>query len=149
MARKTHCKHGHEYIESNAYLYKGTRICRTCNRANARERYKRLLDDPEKYDARLEYSRNYQRVHKSELSARVNGIIAFVRSHKTACCYCGEDHPACLDFHHRDPDDKSFPLTKAHIGHRSLESIEKEIAKCDVTCSNCHRKLHYSLKEID
>jgi hypothetical protein len=29
-ARKTHCKHGHEFTEENTYRWKGQRHCRTC-----------------------------------------------------------------------------------------------------------------------
>ena len=37
-ARKTHCKHGHEYTPENIYVNKGRRLCRTCrsNDANSR-----------------------------------------------------------------------------------------------------------------
>ena len=30
-AKKTHCKHGHEFSQRNTYRYKGNRICRRCN----------------------------------------------------------------------------------------------------------------------
>lgn len=40
-ARKTHCKHGHEFTPENTYLFPtGTRGCRTCARA-AKQREKR------------------------------------------------------------------------------------------------------------
>jgi hypothetical protein len=58
------------------------------------------------------------------------------------CKDCGESHPACLDFHHRNPKEKlgniSFIVTSAWSEQRIL----KEIAKCDILCVNCHRKLH-------
>jgi len=59
------------------------------------------------------------------------------------CELCGEDHPACLDFHHRDSEQKDFSIANAHIRGKSLYKIQQEIAKCSVLCSNCHRKLHY------
>lgn len=39
-ARKTHCAHGHEFTEENTYWFRGTRMCRRCNRdkSNARSR---------------------------------------------------------------------------------------------------------------
>ena len=61
-------------------------------------------------------------------------------------CKCGEKDPACLDFHHRNPDDKKFDISSAVKRGCSKGRILEEIAKCDVLCSNCHRKLHYKLR---
>jgi Fe-S oxidoreductase len=58
-----------------------------------------------------------------------------------SCQYCGETCPQALDFHHRDPATKRFNLS-AQLESFSRKSIEAEIAKCDVVCANCHRKLH-------
>lgn len=33
---QTHCIHGHEYIESNIYHWRGKRMCRECRRVNDR-----------------------------------------------------------------------------------------------------------------
>jgi len=60
-----------------------------------------------------------------------------------SCIKCGENHPACLDFHHRDPSNKEYTISYMLAGTFSLEKLKKEIEKCDVLCSNCHRKLHY------
>lgn len=59
------------------------------------------------------------------------------------CSVCGEDHPATLDFDHRDGADKVVDLS--HMVHFkwSKKKIMLEIAKCDVLCSNCHRKRHW------
>ena len=59
------------------------------------------------------------------------------------CCYeCGEDDPRCLDFHHRDPEEKEFILADAVRRGWGKKKILAEIDKCDVLCSNCHRKHH-------
>jgi len=59
------------------------------------------------------------------------------------CKICSEDHPATLDFHHVDPREKKFNIGKMLYGF-SKDNILKEISKCIVLCSNCHRKLHYN-----
>ena len=56
------------------------------------------------------------------------------------CSQCPENHPACLDFHHHN-DDKDKGVSKAILDY-SLERLKKEVAKCIILCSNCHRKLH-------
>lgn len=55
------------------------------------------------------------------------------------CADCGyASHSAALDFDHRDPSTKVGNVA-AMVCSRSWDSIEAEIAKCDVVCANCHR----------
>lgn len=63
-----------------------------------------------------------------------------------SCEECGESHPDCLDFHHKDPAEKEMWLHQ--IGSRGWgrERILGEVAKCRVLCCNCHRKLHSKLR---
>jgi len=60
----------------------------------------------------------------------------------TLCCeVCGESRPVCLDFHHMDATTKD-----RNIGSTfgwSIARLEREIDKCKVLCSNCHRILHW------
>lgn len=63
-----------------------------------------------------------------------------------SCISCGESDSVCLDFHHRESETKRTILANNHgysmrILH-SRKAILDEIAKCDVLCANCHRKLH-------
>ena len=57
------------------------------------------------------------------------------------CCMCGEQRTEVLQYHHRDPSDKYFLLSRPRS--RPLETIKEEIAKCDLMCANCHISLHY------
>ncbi len=56
------------------------------------------------------------------------------------CERCGEDHIACLDFHHTR--DKDFNIGGAIYSCISKKKILAEVEKCIVLCSNCHRKEH-------
>lgn len=52
---------------------------------------------------------------------------------------CGyREHPAALDFDHRDPTAKRMSSIAKHLTRR-WEVVLAEIAKCDVVCANCHR----------
>jgi hypothetical protein len=54
-----------------------------------------------------------------------------------SCVDCGEDDPVVLDFDHRgDKDDEIAKLANSC----GLARLEREIAKCDVRCANCHRR---------
>jgi len=62
------------------------------------------------------------------------------------CLRCDENHPSCLSFHHRDPNTKEDIVSNMVCEAWSEKRILEEIAKCDVLCENCHRKLHWHAK---
>lgn len=65
---------------------------------------------------------------------------------KLKCNNCEESHIACLDFHHINDINKELAIATMVAITKSKETILKEIQKCIVLCSNCHRKLHYNKK---
>ena len=78
------------------------------------------------------------RNRKRELGEYIDGVKT-----SRGCCQCGENNPACLDFHHRKTYDKSINVALMPLRGMSKARIDAEIEKCDVICSNCHRKLHW------
>ena len=48
-----------------------------------------------------------------------------------------------FDFHHLDPSTKEVSWQKLRL--RSWTSIQEELDKCVLLCSNCHRLRHYKL----
>lgn len=56
------------------------------------------------------------------------------------CVDCGEADVRCLEFDHRPGVDKLDDVSKLIRHGYSLKRIEAEIEKCDVRCSNCHRR---------
>lgn len=58
------------------------------------------------------------------------------------CERCPESDSVCLDFHHKNPDEKEINLCNATNNGWSRKRILKEIEKCNVLCANCHRKEH-------
>jgi hypothetical protein len=53
------------------------------------------------------------------------------------CGYC--EHPSALSFHHRNPEEKEFTISK--YGAKSSVDVWEEIEKCDILCECCHQKL--------
>ncbi len=143
--RREACKWGHKFDGTEVWAtnWKGysCRVCREC----ARIRIARKRENPERKQRDREGSARWRKAHpeKYEQSwkaqeARKKAILLDAR--KTGCRICGETDAACLDFHHRNPDEK-----EGHIGEFrrfGTERLLKEIAKCDVLCANCHRKFH-------
>ncbi len=66
---------------------------------------------------------------------------------KNPCIICSEYEPCCIDFHHIDPNEKDFTIGK-HRG-RGKEKLYEEIKKCVCVCSNCHRKIHAGLINLN
>lgn len=64
-------------------------------------------------------------------------------------CPCGESRPPALDFHHRDPSQKSFNVSYYLARGWGWARILEEISKCDVLCANCHRVLEAEKKSQD
>lgn len=60
------------------------------------------------------------------------------------CILCGEDEPSALDCHHLDPTEKEFSISSASM-IKKWAVLEKELEKCVILCSNCHRKVHAKL----
>lgn len=63
------------------------------------------------------------------------------------CSRCGYDNcPAALEFHHRDPTQKDFAISRSRTVILTDE-IRRELDKCDLICSNCHKEEHYLVVE--
>lgn len=65
----------------------------------------------------------------------------FIKLKGGGCNKCGyAKNYSALHFHHLS--EKSFPLDSRNIGNRSLESLLKELDKCELLCANCHAEVH-------
>jgi len=56
------------------------------------------------------------------------------------CADCGESDPIVLEFDHKDNVDKLDSVGKGVERMWSIEKLQQEIDKCDVRCSNCHKR---------
>lgn len=64
------------------------------------------------------------------------------------CSVCG--YNKCIDaleFHHKDPTQKDFGISQYGATH-SWNKLKKELDKCVLLCSNCHRELHAQQKRF-
>ena len=133
---------------------------RACQSKAARERAKAGIDTTIRVCSKCGkefriidsgYNRRYcyncvPKTHKTGAEAR-NRIKIWALEYKgTKCEICG--HNRCIDaleFHHLNPNEKDFS-----ISDRSLildwELIKKELDKCILVCSNCHREIHHKQK---
>lgn len=141
MATPTHCPSGHPYDEANTFWqvrYNGhkTAGCKTCrrNRLSRNKEYHRQAM------CRWRAS-NKERDNRNWRNCRLQKKLWLDVHKRTGCLRCPENDPVCIDFHHRDPKVKTLNVSMA-IARWSLARIQEEVAKCDLLCANCHRKLH-------
>jgi hypothetical protein len=92
----------------------------------------------------------HRKQHSSVDITRQSLVKNWLRDYKkqAVCDVCEESHFACLDFHHRDGEDKLDGLNNlVRKKEVTVELLLTEIDKCDVFCANCHRK-HHALERL-
>ncbi|WP_262179096.1 homing endonuclease associated repeat-containing protein [Haloarcula laminariae] len=99
-------------------------------------------------DQRWHYrNRDWNRERTLDRRARHRAWVYERKYESTGCVRCGEDDPACLDYHHRDDTEKEMTICEMVTHGYSKEKLRTEIAKCDLLCANCHRKEHYEVPD--
>ena len=139
------CRRGHPRTPENTYYHRvtGHIVCRVCDRLWANKNHKR----PEYRKKAAARMQRWRVTNKEQERERTVRLIAekykFLNGWKAerGCQHCPERDPVCLDLHHRDPKEKEVTISQV-IVRWSLQRLEVELAKCDVLCANCHRKLH-------
>lgn len=95
-------------------------------------------------DAHKRAARNYEKNHPDmakkfrDKTVRRNRDWLYRTKAERGCSRCGESDPRCLDFHHISRDTKYRAVSQLVCAAR--ETLKREIDKCIVLCSNCHRK---------
>jgi len=132
MKTCTICK---EPKEDNEFSFKDKKNnkrhsqCKTC---------KKIIDNTYYKDS----SKRRSKVRK-DATKGVERARTFVRRIKklSKCSKCNESRWYVLDFHHIH--NKIDSVSKLANSGRALNTIKKEIKKCIVLCSNCHREEHF------
>ena len=64
------------------------------------------------------------------------------------CILCGYDRCIkALDFHHLNPKEKDFSISKNC--NKAWDKVKIELDKCILVCSNCHREVHDNMHNLD
>ena len=127
--------------------------CATCGELKEETeynwRYKSLgIRHPTYRECHKTYRKNWYETHKEQHLANVyerqqkviNDGRQFVWDYLLThpCVDCGESNPVVLEFDHVRGRKKFNVSAMAGQGY-SIATIEKEIAKTEVRCANCHR----------
>lgn len=93
----------------------------------------------------LDKVRQYKHKYKDKQKRLAREHIKTIKE-QSGCKICGNKNIHCLDFHHRPRTKKKNTICNLVRHGYSLAVIKKEIKKCDIICSNCHRTHHYTGK---
>ncbi len=106
------------------------------NNCKQKHHYKRVKEQTNTYHSQTERSLR----RKIKLIEMLGG----------GCSACGyKNNLAALEFHHEDPNLKDDKLDMRTLANRSWDFILKEVEKCKLLCSNCHREHHNPELEIE
>lgn len=82
------------------------------------------------------------------VASRIRKKEKLVKLFGGKCKICGYSrYTGALDFHHKDPESKSFALSVKVLCY-SWDSILKEAAKCILLCKNCHTEVENGLRKV-
>jgi hypothetical protein len=100
------------------------------------------------------YSRAYHIKHRDVIrgkkhirQARNREFILQYRKANSVCTDCGNDDYRVIEFDHVRGV-KKHTISKMAVDTYSIETIKKEIDKCDMRCANCHKIRHHELREM-
>jgi len=141
----------HIFIGNNN-MEKYKKYCSKCNKEKSADEFH--INSKNKKDGLSSWCKICQKEHKKQdyIKNKSRYIETFKRNTKwwfdikknLKCERCGFNHPAALDFHHKDPYQKEFILGGRNSYKKNETKILKEMEKCEVLCSNCHRIEHAS-----
>lgn len=99
---------------------------------------------------RKHYKENQNRYMNNQYRRRMEKANWFFEYKSTLkCSKCGENHPACIQFHHTDPSLKENDISSMVNAGYNKDRIIEEINKCEIVCANCHFKLHWQERVDD
>lgn len=92
------------------------------------------------YKDRAEYIKKYV----SDRRRKIKLILIEYLGGK--CVLCGYNKCVwALDFHHIDPNTKSFSISSTV---KSIDTLKKEADKCVLLCANCHREVEAGFSKL-
>lgn len=104
----------------------------SCKKSRNKRRSKDLAYVENERERAREYYHSYIKDRNREI----------LDKYKTPCVKCGYSNKMVIEYHHINPNEKSFNIGGS-LSKKNLESIPSEVEKCVCMCRNCHAEFHY------
>ena len=124
------CSKCSETKDLSEFAKGGGKWCKECMNKYAKER---LLDPT--------VGASIRKKRRDSINRLKAVAAAYVRSLKDKpCVECKQKfHFSAMDFDHLDPSSKEDSIQNLVNHGAKKERIDREVAKCELVCSNCHR----------
>jgi 5-methylcytosine-specific restriction endonuclease McrA len=97
-----------------------------------------MTTNSKEYQRQWYYKNSEKQIAAVEVHRKRKRVFLHEVLLSNSCSECGEDSIECLDFDH--VGEKTVPISVAVGNNWSIDKILSEMQKCDLLCSNCHRK---------
>lgn len=129
--------------EINDYRKLNEKSCKTCDYAGPEDSFPSFIG----HNGKIYYRRDckdcvkkYRKIYRKKLRAAFQDL-----KKETICVQCGNNDWRVIEWHHRDPNEKSFSIGDNSSSY-GLDRIKQEIDKCTPLCANCHRIVEYEIR---
>lgn len=102
-------------------------VCRKCNRARSKQYY---LNNHDKHRKAV------QENNKAYKKRNRDFLVEYLGNHP--CVDCGNTDIRVLEFDHLPGTEKINGVARVASSGASLNTLQKEVEKCEVRCRNCH-----------
>lgn len=92
------------------------------------------------YQSHLTECRDRMKVTNHKTRSNNRNYLNTLKSEPCTDCH-SRYNPWQMDFDHKDPTKKIYGIARMLLARR--EDLDREIAKCDLVCANCHRNRTY------
>jgi hypothetical protein len=129
------------FLISTLYKFMSTKYCNSCqNTKSLSEFYRKNTENRHS-------SRCKQCLYDYQKERWIKRKFEAINLLGGACVKCGyKKCIAALEFHHLDPKQKEYDWNDLRL--QPWKVVCKELEKCILVCSNCHREIHSVQREI-
>lgn len=115
--------------------------CRYCHKSYPENYFGVSLTTKNKVYRRLKCRDCYRKTKRILLEKHQRWVEDYKRN--GSCSRCGLKDYRVIDFHHCGDKKKEFSISVGLAEKFGFDRMGKEVTKCVLLCSNCHRILHH------